>query len=175
MMLHQGHSVMGALVALPFDYAPSLGPVGSKENYYPGSVEQDVFALNALGFFPDDGIAMVTEGSAAADIATESGAWAPDVRAATTKFQVAVGITADSWIGPQVRGELLKAITAANAGAPPPSLPIFPVPVDPGGVPARPASLPGVVPADPGLSTGEKVAIGAGVVGVLAGGYYLLK
>jgi hypothetical protein len=169
-----GFGSLMAGVALPFDYAPNLAPVGSGAAYWPGDVEEDVFALSAIGFFPDDVDLRPSQGSQAADMASESGAWATEFRAAVSKFQASAGLIVDSWIGPQTRRALAAAVAAANAGAPLPNVPPNVTPVDPGRVPARRAVLPGVAPTE-GMSTGAKVAIGAGVLVTLAGGYYLLK
>jgi len=173
----RGRSFLGALVDLPFSYAPSLAPVGSGSAYWPGDVQEDLFALNALGFFPDDGTAVRSYGTQADDMANQAGAWAPEFRAAVASFQYSVNLTPDTWIGPQTRTALAAAVRAANAGAPVPVPPGEPVPVDPGGVPALPAILPGTVPAEsaPGMGVGTKIAIGVGVVALLGGGYYALK
>ena len=96
------------------------------------------------------------------------GAWDANFRAALSRFQSSAGVTADGWIGPQSRAALKRAIALANAGAAPPA----PTPDNP--IPHKPASDP-TTPPDEGLSTGAKVAIGAGIVAAVAGGAYYLS
>jgi hypothetical protein len=168
----------------PLVYVPDLAPVGSKDSYFPRSVEQDARALVFLGFLSDleDANRAESTGSQGGDMANEAGAWDPSFRGAVTRFQSTQGITADSWIGPQTRTFLARAVAVKNANpgalpipAPPGTVP--PVLVQPGGVPAKPAVLPGVRPASSSSSddTMMYVGIGAGVL-VLGGlAWYALK
>jgi hypothetical protein len=142
-------------------------------------------ALNFVGFMTDqelsDSQMQPSSGNQTDDIANSTGAWSSPFRAAVVRFQNVVGLTVDSWIGPATRGALVTAVNTRNASGPnalpPPKLdPLEPlvVPVDPGAVPVAPnaAPLPGIVN---GLSTATKVAIGAGVVGLLGLAWYVLK
>lgn len=171
-------------IAAPFVYVPDLAPVGSKATYFPRDVSQDARALNFLGFLTDAELSTLrpSTGTQSGDMNGLAGAWAPAFRGAMGRFQASRGITADTWVGPQSRTELGRAVLAKNAnpGAlpPPPPNPDRPVPVAPGGVPAAPTPLPGVKPAsstDEPMSLGTKVAIGAGVVALAGGLWYVLK
>ena len=172
----------------PFVYIPDLAPVGSKAAYFPRDVERDAAALVFLHFMSDEDDANrnISRGSQAADMANEGGAWDPAFRAAVTRFQVAGGLTADSWIGPATRTGILNAVTQANlkglGGGPVPPLPPAVIPVIPGQVPTKPnpTPLPGVTPAKTGPAGGEDetmtyVAIGAAAVALLAIGWYAFK
>lgn len=176
---------MGVINA-PLIYVPNLASVGSGAAYFPGSVGEDARALNFLGFLTDNDLDDLTPsmGSQSADMNNEAGAWDPLFRGATTRFQAAKGLTVDSWIGPHTRSALGVAVLQKNANPailpPPPPNPNIPIPVAPGGVPAKPAAIPGVTPASTttgggGLSTTEMLAIGAGVLLLGGVGYYALK
>lgn len=176
---------MGVINA-PLIYVPDLAPVGSKSAYFPRDVSQDARALNFLGFLSDNDLNDLTPsmGSQSADMNNEAGGWDPLFRGGITRAQSAMGVTVDSWVGPQTRGGLASLVARKNAnpGAlppPPPVNPSFPIPVTPGGVPAKPAAIPGVTPASSGgaggLSTVEMVGIGAGVLALGGLAYYALK
>ncbi len=177
--MHSSYS-MGNIVTAPFDYHPNLGPVGHAATYYPGSIAQDVQALNFLDFLSDSAMPEVedTTGGAAGDADAEKGAWSPVFRASISRFQAAHQLTADSWVGPQTRTALAAAVAFQNAnpGALPPPTPAI-INVVPGGVPAKPAILPGVQPAAAGAAddTLMYVGIGAGVLALGAAAWYALK
>jgi LPXTG-motif cell wall-anchored protein len=171
-------------IAAPFLYVPDLAPVGHASTYFPRSVSEDARALNFTGFLDDASLASLfpSTGNQADDIDQTAGAWDADFRAAVTRFQAAKGLTVDSWIGPQTRTALAVAVAARNAQGVPsfpvPSLPPAIIPVNPGGVPAKPAVLPGITP---GVPAGKKdetttyVALGVGALALGALGYFFLK
>jgi peptidoglycan hydrolase-like protein with peptidoglycan-binding domain len=175
---------MGVINA-PLIYVPDLFPVGSKSAYFPRDVSQDARALNFLGFLSDNDLNDLTPsmGSQSADMNNEAGAWDPLFRGGITRFQAAMGLTVDSWVGPQTRTALAANVARKNAnpGAlpPPPVNPSQPIPVTPGGVPAQPAAIPGVTPASTGgaagLSTVEMVGIGAAALALGGLAYYAMR
>jgi hypothetical protein len=174
-------SMMGmGTISAPFLYVPDLAPVGSKSTYFPRSVDRDAMALNFLQFMSDSALDDLTSsmGSQSADMNNEAGAWDPAFRASVTRFQVAKGLTADSWIGPQTRTALAAAVAFKNAnpGTLPSPLPQV-VPVIPGQVPAKPAVLPGVTPASAKTEddTLMYLGIGAGVLALGGLAWYALK
>lgn len=178
------NQTFGAIGAPPLLYVPDLRPVGSGAAYFPRDVEQDAAALVFLQFLSNvaDANREQSTGSQGGDMANSAGAWDPAFRSAVTRFQVAKGLTADSWIGPQTRTALAAAVAFQNAnpGAlPPPPSPgtVPPVLVNPGKVPAQPAVLPGVTPVNAKTTddTMMYVGIGAGVLALGALAWYALK
>jgi len=164
-------------------YKLNLTPTGSGKAYYPGSVDADAEALNYLGYqagFPGGG------NGQAADIQAGEGAWDDTFQQAVRNFQAdargAAG-TVDGWIGVNTRKALFAAVQARNASNPSAPLPapsrtlpnVAPAPSPspspapkPGGLaPAPAASIGG------GMTTNQKVMIGAGLALVLAGLAYV--
>lgn len=117
-----GIGAMGGLV-----YVPDLAPVGTGPTYFPRDVSEDVRALIYLGYtsYAFDDFPRST-GTQAGDMAGELGAWDADFRNAIAHFQRDKGLTADSWVGPNTRQALLRAVVAKNAGEAPPILPTDP-------------------------------------------------
>lgn len=155
---------IGSIVTAPFIYTPSLASVGHASAYFPGDVTEDMKALNFLGFLPDAAFPTLTStGSQGGDEAQSAGAWDPAFRGAMGRAQTALGITADTWIGPQSRGALAQAVARHNLDPRP--TPVLPpsVPVTPGGVPAQPAVIPGVHPASAQATDDTLLYVGAGV------------
>jgi len=157
-------------------YVPDLGPVGSKSSYFPRDVEHDAEALSFLEFLSDvaDANRRQSTGSKGGDQAQVAGAWDPSFRSAVTRFQASKGLTVDSWIGPQTRTALAAAVVFRNLNpgrlpAPPSPGTVPPVFVDPGGVPAKPAVLPGVQPASAKTDDDQTMMY----VGLAAGGLVL--
>lgn len=165
-------------------YVPDLGPVGSKSSYFPRDVEHDAEALNFLEFLSDvaDANRMPSTGSQGGDMAQEAGAWDPSFRSAVTRFQASKGLTTDSWIGPNTRTALAAAVAFRNVNpgqlpAPPSPGTVPPILVNPGGVPAKPAVLPGVQPASAKTGDDTMMYVGLGVGGLALAGlaWYALK
>lgn len=171
-ILHRGNFLGSIGAPGPFIYIPDLGAVGSKSSYFPRDVERDAAALVFLGFLSDvdDANRQVSDGSQAADIANEGGAWDPAFRSAVTRFQSSARITADSWIGPQTRTAIAAAVAAKNAGGLALPVPSQPVPVSPGAVPAKPTVVPGVVPASSVTSDDTLMYVGIGAAVLALGG-----
>ncbi len=179
---------LGDIGGAPFVYIPDLAPVGSGNAYFPRSVEADAAALNFLGFLPSDSQLSAprqpSQGSQAADMADNSGAWDPEFRGAVkagavTRFQASdptSGLVIDSWIGPATRTAIAFQVQIANAnglgGGVVPVLPPAVIPVVPGNVPVAPNAppIPGVTPVPAAASSSDEtltyVAIGAGVLAV---------
>ena len=164
-------------IAAPFFYVPDLMPVGSKTSYFPRDTVNDAKALNFLGFMSDGALDdHASLGSQSQDMSNETGAWDPAFRAAITRFQASAGLTVDSWVGPNTRTALAKAVALKNAGTP---IPVAPgvIPVNPGGVPGGSVPVPGATPVSDrtgGDDTLTYVLIGGGVLAVLGAGWYLL-
>ena len=176
---------IGALGALA--YVPDLAAVGSGSagTYYPRDTSADARALNYLGFFPDPFLAthVGTTGSRQGDSAAAAGAWSPAFQQAVRDFQVVYNLVVDGWIGPATRKSIAVQVAAKNANElpdfPPHPNPL-PIPVPPNPIPVPPNPIP--VPPNPGPApapakdnTIRNVAIGAGALGVLGLGYFLLK
>ncbi|MDB4884479.1 MAG: hypothetical protein JWL95_3245 [Gemmatimonadetes bacterium] len=158
---------IGVLVAAPFVYSPSLADVGHGSAYFPGDVSQDARALNFLGFMSDSALTSMRQstGTKAGDMASNAGAWAPEMRAASGIYQTKKGLTPDGWIGPQTRGSLATSVAFQNAN--PGTLPaVIPpglnVPIQPGNVPVpNPPATPGVTPV--ASTTGDDTLLYAGL------------
>lgn len=178
---------VGDIGAVPFVYIPDLAPVGSKSSYFPRDVERDAAALVFLRFLSDldDANRMMSQGSQAADMNNESGAWDPFFKGGVTRFQAAKGLTVDGWIGPNTRTAIALAVTQANAaglgGGPVPPLPPAIIPVIPGAVPQKPNATPppGIIPANTKTDAEDEtmtyLAIGAAVLAVGGLGWWALS
>lgn len=178
MMNHIGLASIASLVAAPFAYVPDMRPVGHASTYFPRDVTEDMKALNFLGFLPDAVTPTLTStGTQAGDIAQHAGGFDDVFRGAVGRFQTAAGITADTWIGPQTRTALVAAVARHNLDPQPPRVLPPSVPVNPGGVPAQPAVIPGVHPASAhdADDTLMYVGIGAGVLALGGLAWYALK
>lgn len=166
--------------AAPFSYTPDLAPVGSGAAYFPRDVSADAAALNYLGYMADGDYAQITpsQGSQAADMANDAGAWDPTFRGCIAHLQSDAGITVDTWVGPQTRTAIAAKVLLANANPSVPPAPATPpgtvVPANPGSVPANPAVIPGVTPSTK-TSTQTYVLAGAGILVVGGILYYAMS
>jgi len=169
-------SVLGAIGGIDgLDYTPDLAPVAAgTPAYWPRDTTGDAQALNYLGYYPDDFLALHigTTGSQSGDMGQSAGAWDPSFKQAVLDFQQGANIGADGWIGPKTRATLAAAVAAKNARtgpvAPPFVVPPITPPISPPFGPPSPEPPPGkpsqVSPPESSLPLIAAVGAGAAAI-----------